>query len=129
MEMYKKASRICLRFQTDRGMLSVEQLWSLTTGEISKLIKSLKQQIKKDELDDELSFLEDNNTPASDELYLRFDILKDIYMTKKSEIEYQRDKKDVDKHNEKIMALISEKEDENLREMSVDDLKKLIIKK
>lgn len=127
--MYKKASRICLRFKTDRGMLSVEQLWSLTTGELSKLIKSLKQQIKKDELDEELSFLEDENTPVPDDFNLRFDILKDIYMTKKTDMESQRNQKEIDEHNERIMALICEKEDEDERGLSIEELKKLIIKK
>jgi hypothetical protein len=56
---------------------------------------------------------------------LRFDILKDVYLTNKKENEELRNAADNKAHNQKIDALIAEKQDGQLREMSIEDLEKL----
>lgn len=126
MDLYKKASKEKLRFQTNRGVLTVEQLWDLDlkTNDLSNAIKSVKKILKKND-DDELSFLEDTKV-VDVENQLRFDILKDVYLTKKQEDE-ERTKALKDKgHNEKIMAIMSERKDEELRSMPYEELEKLL---
>lgn len=121
--MYKQASQLKLRFSTNVGMLSVEQLWDLSQANLSNLIKSVKKVLKKND-DDELSFLEDTKV-VDVENQLRFDILKDVYLSKKKESEELRNAADIKAHNQKIDSLIAEKQEGKLREMSIEDLEKL----
>lgn len=122
--MYKEASRLKLRIPTRVGMLSVEQLWGLSQTDLSSSIKAVKKVLKKND-DDELSFLEDAKS-VDTENQLRFDILKDVYLTKKKDAADRRNEIEAKAHNQKIMALISEKKDESLKNMSVEDLEKLL---
>lgn len=122
--MFKQASKLQLRFQTNRGLLSTEQLWHLTLTDLSNAIKAVKKVLKKND-DDELSFLEDTKV-VDVENQLRFDILKDVYLTKKKENEELRDAAETKAHNQKILSLIAEKKDGQLKEMSIEDLEKLL---
>jgi len=121
--MYKQASQLKLRFNTNVGALTVEQLWDLSQTQLTIAIKAVKKVLKKND-DDELSFLEDTKE-VDVENQLRFDILKDVYLTKKRESEELRTAAEVKAHNQKIDALIAEKQDGQLREMSIEELEKL----
>lgn len=121
--MYKKASQLRLRFLTSVGQLSVEQLWDLSQLQLSNAIKAVKKVLKKND-DDELLFLEDTKK-VDVENQLRFDILKDVYLTKKKEADELRNAADIKVHNQKIDSLIAEKQEGKLREMSIEDLEKL----
>jgi len=121
--MYKQASQLKLRFLTNVGQLSVEQLWDLSQVQLSNAIKAVKRVLKKTD-DDELSFLEDTKT-VDVENQLRFDILKDVYLSKKKEMEDLRNAADIKAHNQKIDELIAEKQEGQLKEMSIEDLEKL----
>ena len=58
--MYKKAARLKLRFESDYGPLTVEQLYDLKPKVLKSMIKKLYKE--KEELgttDDTLNFLED----------------------------------------------------------------------
>ncbi len=121
--MYKQASQLKLRLQTNVGLLSVEQLWDLSQNQLSIAIKAVKKVLKKND-DDELSFLEDTKE-VDVENQLRFDILKDVYLTKKKEADELRSAADIKVHNQKIDSLIAEKQEGKLREMSIEDLEKL----
>ncbi len=126
MSIYKQANRLKLRFQTNRGLLTVEQLWDLTKSDLSTTIKAVKKVLQKND-DDELSFLEDTKT-VDIENQLRFDILKDVYLTKNDESKTLREETDKKIYNEKIMSLIAEKQESELKSLSVDDLSKLLKK-
>ena len=120
--MYKEASRLKLRFATNVGPLSAEQLWDLTLNQLSAAIKQVKRVLTKDN-DDELSFL--GETKIDVENQLRFDILKDVYLTKKKESEDRLSMIEIKAHNAKIDAIIAEKKDADLRNMSLEELEKL----
>lgn len=118
--MYKTASQLKLRFATNRGPLSVEQLWDLNQTDLTNSIKAVKRVLKKGD-DEELSFLDDTKV-VDVENQLRFDILKDIYLTKKKAAEELRDKAEIKAHNQKILSLIAEKKDDTLKGMSIEQL-------
>lgn len=122
--MYKTASKMKLRFPSSVGILSMEQLWDLSQAQLTNTIKAVKKVLKKND-DDELSFLEDTKV-VDVENQLRFDILKDVYLTKKKEAEERRDAAETKAHNQKILSLIAEKKDDSLKSMSIEDLEKLI---
>ena len=125
MDQFKQASQLKLRFNTDKGSLSVEQLWDLSQSQLSTLIKSIKKVLKDADNDDELSFLTTN--VAVDEVnQLRFEIAKDIYITKKKAAEEIRDAAAIKEHNQKILSLISRKQETDLEGKSIEELEKLL---
>ena len=120
--LYKNASKLKLRFQTTVGTLSVEQLWDLNLSQLTTTIKSVKKILKKND-DDELSFLDEKNM-VDTENELRFAILKDIYLEKKSELEKTKIESERKRQREKLLNLIEEKKEEVLRNLDVDELEK-----
>lgn len=122
--MYKQASQLKLKFATTVGLLTVEQLWGLSLDQLSSAIKIIKKGLKDSDKDDDLAFLDDEKT-VDVENQLRFNILKDVYVTKKNEINSIRDAANIKAHNAKIDTLIAEKRDGELRNMSISDLEKL----
>lgn len=124
MEMYKEASKIGLRFQTNQGSLTVEQLWSLSLSKLSLAIKALKKQMKGDD-DDELSFLDETKV-VDKEKQLQFEILKDIYLTKKQEADAEKNAVAMKEHNQYILSLIKTKQDQELANKSIDELKAML---
>lgn len=130
MADYKQASRLNLMFNTTKGLLTLGQVWSLSLIQLKTAITAQHDLIKQSSggTDDELSFLGED-TPKVDPIdQLRFDILKDIYTTKKSEADAVKNEKDIKEHNQKIMALIAEKEDEELKGKSAEELRAMLKK-
>ena len=125
--MYKKASQLKLRFNTEKGSLTVEQMWDCSRAMLARTIKSVNDILKELEPTGDLDFLTDSNVvKATDpENKLRFDILKDIYLTKTEEANAARDEAQVKLHNQKIDTIIARKQDEELESLSLEDLEKM----
>lgn len=126
MENYKLASKKALRFQTSKGNLSVEQLWDLSRAELGRCIKEVKKVLSGNDNDDDLSFLSETSKVDATQ-QLRFDILKDIYLTKQAEAEALRNKAEVKAHNEKILTLIAKKQENALESLSIEELEKQLM--
>lgn len=128
MEIYKKASKKKLRFNTNRGVLSVEMLWDLPKEEIRELVIKAREAAKKSSgqvSDAELSFLDAPKAKATDD-ELRFEILKDIYLTKKNTEEKALKKAEIKANNKKVLELIARKQDEALEKKSIKELEKML---
>lgn len=129
MEIFKKASKKKLRFSTNRGVLSVEQLWDLSKDEIRQLVIKAREAAKKSSgevNDSELSFLDAPAKIKATDDELRFEILKDIYLTKKSAEEKAQKKAEVKANNKKLLELIARKQDEALEKKSIKELEKML---
>jgi len=124
MDIYKLATKNQLRFKTTQGVLSVEQLWDLSLTKLSNSIKNLKKELKSQN-DDELSFLDDNFV-VDKEKELQFEILKDVYLTKKKELEDERTKAQNKETNQHILNLIKLKKDQELASKSVEELEAML---
>lgn len=120
----KKSLKLGLRFQTNKGMLSTEQLFQLSLSDLSDAVKTAKSALKEVDNDDELAFLEEKTKVDSIE-QLRFDVLKEVYLDKKDELTEAKEAGLKKAHNAKIDALIAEKKEGQLKEMSIDELEKL----
>lgn len=126
MEMYKKAAFVGLRMPTTKGLLSVEQFTSLSFKDMVASIRALNETMKKTN-DSGLEFLDDNST--EDPLVkLSFDIMKDIYTTKKEEAEKLRNAASIRQQNAKIMELIERRKNLDLESKSLDELEALLVK-
>ena len=123
--MYKQASQIGLRVNTPRGPLSVEQLWNLSMTDLATTIKSIKKMIKSDDAD-ELDFLEEGTSKVDKTLELSFNIVKDVYVTKKEAAKALRDAADIKAHNQKILQLIASKQEKELEGKTIEELEALL---
>ncbi len=122
MSNYKSATQRKLRFITAKGLLSTEQLWDLSLAELDILAVNLE---KLTEETPQKSFL-DKKTEGDKTSKLKFDIVLDILNTKVEEAEVTQNAREIKQHNEKILGLIANKQDTELAEKSIEDLKKLL---
>lgn len=123
-QAFKDASRLRLRFATSKGSLSTEQLWELTQTDLAACIRNVKKLLKVTE-DNDLSFL-DNDVKVNSEDQVRFDVLKEVYQTKKAELDAARTAKEKKEHNQKILALIADKKETDLKGKSIEELEAML---
>ena len=120
--MYKEASKQQLRFQTAKGMLSVEQLWSLSLTDLDALAVSLQDAYENSR---KKSFLE-KTTSKDKTIKLRFDIVLDVLQTKVEEAAIATEAQEVKAHNQKILEIIANKKDESLKNKSLKELEAML---
>lgn len=121
--MYKEAIRSGMRIQTNKGNLSIEQLWDLPLTELNTLAVSLDEKYKNSK---GKSFL-DTKTVADKGLKNQFDIVLDILETKKEELDIASKKKENKDHNAKIFALIAKKKEGELEGKSLKQLEAMLL--
>lgn len=129
MEIYKKAAKKKLRFSTNRGSLTVEQLLDLPKEEIRELVIKAREDARKSSgevNDSELSFLDSPAKTKATDAELRFEILKDIYLTKKTAEEKAQKKAEAKANNKKLLEIIARKQDEALEKKSIKELEKML---
>lgn len=119
--MYKLAAQQGLRIQTERGALSVEQVFTLPIPELDKLAVKLEKEYKDS---GEKSFIV-KRTAKDKTAKLSFDIVLDILTTKVEVDDAAKTAQANRAHNQKIDTLIAEKEEGDLKNMSIAALKKL----
>ena len=131
--MYKKASRLKLRFESSRGPLTAEMLWDLKITELKTMVKAQAEKLQKLERPgDDLSFLEEiitsNETKEIEIEKLRFDILKDVFITRKDEAKdaaaYVKKKEELSH----LREILRDKKEEELKKLSAEELEERIKK-
>jgi hypothetical protein len=126
MSIYKQAAQQKLRFDTTRGSLSAEQLFDLPLTVLATAIRNLRGIMKKEvQVEDDLSFL-DQPVKANTANQLRFEILKDVYLTKKAEVAAVIADRERKERNQRIMELIKNKQDKELENKSIEELKAML---
>ena len=126
MEVYKQAAILGLRIQTTKGLLSVDQLWTLKLKDLSDSLKALKKNSTKTS-DSELDFLEET-TKVDVVSELAFEIMKDVYLTKREEANRVKEDVEVKAYNQKIIEIIARKQDQDLENKSLEELQALLKK-
>ena len=119
--IFEYATRNKVRFPY-RGTISVEDLWDLSVTELDEIFKTLNAQVKQSQ---EESLLTDK-TEADELLDIQIEIVKHIVSNKLADAEVLRKAAEVKAQKQKIMAIISRKQDENLENMSVEDLTEML---
>ena len=120
--MFELATRYKFRFPF-KGMISVEDLWDLYVENLDTVFKCINAEMKKTKEESLLS------TKSKDDevLEMKIKIVKYIVEVKQKEKE-EREKMFLNKErNQKIMAIIAAKQDEELQNMSVEELQKLLV--
>lgn len=118
--MFKEASRMKLRFDY-KGQASVEDLWNIPLSELDTLYSKYKKELSEMSHDSLLA----RPTTKNAELNLKIKILVDVVTTRLAEQEEKLRRAANKEKKQKLLRIISEKEDAGLKEMSVEDLKKM----
>jgi len=126
MTLFELATRLKLRFDTQRGQITIEDLWDLpltTTGSnvnLDDVAMALNREIKESQ---EESFVV-KKTKANNVLELKLDIVKHIIDTRLAENEAALSDKLRKQEIEKLQDILAEKEDETLKNKSTAALRK-----
>jgi hypothetical protein len=116
--MFEQATRLKIRFQSNIGTITTEDLWDLSLENLDSLAKILRKKVE----DSEVSFI--SQTKPDDKIQLRFDLVKRVIDVKLAE----RDAAKVAQANRdrkaKILGILASKQDAALGEMSQEDLLK-----
>lgn len=125
--MFEKASRTKLRFNTTRGQVGIEDLWDMPLESndgfsLDELAKNLNIQLK----DTEESFVRPKKKTGDSPSKLAFDIVKHVIQVKLDDIEAKKNAAARKAQKEKILNVISEKQDDALKGKSIASLKKLL---
>lgn len=121
MSIFLKATKRKLRFQTNKGVLSTEQLWGLSLTDLDSLAVSYDEQLEKSATKSYLDRVSTTDTS----LKLERDIVVAILTEKLKDQEAASKRAETKAHNAKIDALIAQKQDEKLANMSLEDLEKM----
>ena len=124
--MFEVATRKKLRFESQKGLLSVEDLWDLplVNGNKVSLDDVAKGLYKKLKSEDTVSFV----TPVSNsniDTQLAFDIVKHIIDIRIVERDAAKAAADRATKKQAILAAIAKKEGDVLQETSLEDLRKM----
>ena len=124
--MSEKAARLKLRFSTDRGQLSVEDLWDLPLSgnglNLDKITMALSRQLKEESTE---SFVL-KASRSTDMLQLRFDLAKHIIDVRLAEIELAKTKAEARAKKDRILSIIERKQDEQLEGQPLEDMFKMV---
>ncbi|EBS2632400.1 hypothetical protein DRX00_11595 [Salmonella enterica subsp. enterica serovar Gatuni] len=122
--MFDKATRLKLRFESNKGLLSVEQVWDLSLNALNEMAKGLSRQVKAAETDEE-DFI-GTKSAVDSELQLRFDVVKHIIGVKLKERDDSKDAAERKANNQVILELIQRKKQQELENKSVEELEALL---
>ena len=127
-DLFEKATRMAIRFNTTAGQLTTEDLWSLpltsTKGvSLNGIAMALYKQIK--DSADIISFVDDT-VNVNDELQMKFDIVKRVIEVRKAEAEDKAKAAAAKAQKEKIRELIAAKRDQSLQEKTLEELEAML---
>lgn len=121
MEMFERAARQKTRFAY-KGQLSVEDLWDLDVKELDKIYKTLNAKLRVCKED---GLLEKKDEP-SEELSLQVDIIRHIVGVKLAEADARAQEAARKEKEQKILAIMAEKQDESLRGKTAEELSAML---
>lgn len=127
MDMFEKASRRKLRFETQNGLMTVEDLWDLPlTSKTKANLDSLACAVyKRIEQSEKMSFVTEAK-PADSDAILALDILKRVIAVRQNEAAEASQRRELGRQKEKIMEIIERKEDQKLESASVEELRSMV---
>ena len=124
--MFEHATRIKLRHPTPIGLLMTEELWDLPlTNQRHLSINSMAIELNKALREQDDFSLISKATKERKELELRFSIVKHIFDTKTAEAKLKTKKAEAASQGALIDRLIIEKQNEDLKSKTIEELTKL----
>ncbi|WPF70203.1 hypothetical protein BCVP_CDS0175 [Bacillus phage BC-VP] len=103
-------------------MVSVEDLWDLTPTQLDSVFKTLNAQLKAVSEESLLKV----KTPADKVVEVQIEIVKYIVSVKVAEQEARLQAQAVKEQKQKLMAALADKEDEELKGKSAEEIRAMI---
>lgn len=125
MNIFEQATRQALRFSSPKGLLTVEDLWALpltsSTGKanLDDIAKELFTQLKNET---NISFVKKAAT-ADEKVQLSFDIVKHIIEVRVAESEAAAVARGNAEKKQRLLAVLEQKENDQLGSLSIDELR------
>lgn len=122
--MFEKAIKQKLRFDSNRGQLTTEDLWDLpltsrNSFDLDTIAKAVNSKIKEAQ---EESFVKVRSNPAQDKLTLQLDILKYIIADKMQEAETKVTTVARQQQRQKLEEVLASKQDDALKGLTIEEL-------
>ena len=121
MNIFEYAVRNKLRFSY-KGLLTVEDLWDLTLKDLDVIYKQLKGQMKVNEEESLMT----SKSKADTVLEMQIEIVKYIFAEKEAAQQKAKKAAENRKQREKLMGILAEQEEKDLRGKSADELRAMI---
>jgi hypothetical protein len=121
MSIFEKAVRTKVRFPF-KGLVSTEDLFDLNVENLDSIFKTLNSQMKQVKEESLLA----TKSKQDEELDLKIEIVKYVVKTKLEEEQIRLQAKEQKEKKQKIMEILSVKQDTDLQNKSVDELKAML---
>ena len=126
MNMFQKASKMKLRFESAKGLLTVEDLWDLPLLNkvpcLNDIAKGLSKKLKEAETE---NFVEQTTT-TDDTAQLSFDIVREVIKVRVEEKTARENSAKLASEKRRIMEIIATKENKELEDKDISELKELL---
>ena len=116
-KMFEVAVRNKFRYPY-KGVIATEDLWDLSVQQLDGIFKTLKSQEKKAQEESLLN----TRTPEDEVLATKIEIIKHIVNTKLEEAKQAERAKEAHDQKQKILGILAEKQDEDLRNKTPEEL-------
>ena len=121
MEMFERAVREKFRYPY-KGNISTEDLWDLSVTTLDTIFKELNSQLKESQGESLLSV----KSSKSNVLEAKIEIIKYIVTVKLAETEAREKEFENAQKKQKILEIIKEKQDNSLKDMTIEELQAMI---
>lgn len=123
--MFDIATRQKYRFDTQRGQLSVEDLWDLPlTSQTKPNLDDIAKVLYREAQENEISFV--SEVKKNDVAERKLEIVKFIIAEKKKDAEMAKRRTENAARRQTIAQLIAQKEQGQLQETPIEDLQKML---
>ena len=120
-KLFENATRGKYRFSF-KGSITVEDLWDLFPQNLDTIYKALIKELKQEQEESLLS----EKTKADTVLDEKISIIRYIVSVKLKEAEDKKNEKALKDQKQKILSIIADKEDGELKGKSIDELKNML---
>lgn len=127
MSLFEKASRQKVRFQSAKGLLSVEDLWDLPLSQLDTIAKAQAKYLR--DTEGEQSFIPGVKAKPNairEQTELAFEIVKHVIAVLVAEKDARENAKARADQKQKLLALLAEKDDADLKSKSREEIEKMI---
>ena len=121
MNLFELSTKERFRFPF-KGQISVEDLWELRAKELNEVYKVLVSQLKENNGESLLNI----ETKEDNALKAKIEIVKYIFDVKTKEYEERKVASENRKKNQKILELINRKQEAELENLLIEELKNLL---
>lgn len=120
--IFEQASRLKLRFETNKGFLSTEDLWDLSLTSLDSIYRVINKKLKEETEESLIT----TRSKSNKELDLKVEILKHVVKVKQEEAELKKARQERLNELELLRNLKQEKQMDALKGMDLESLNKRI---